>query len=121
MKMLFCTVLLAVTSVAAAQSGAPTNVAVIAPSVSTRMEASAILARFGLQETSLRDASGILVVVRSMLFNPLSSSYDSIKELQEAAENQLNISGENFHIYIYSISPDLAVSQVKHTSYKAED
>jgi hypothetical protein len=79
------------------------------------------LQRLGWYETNLRDASGILVVVRSMLFNPLSSSYDSIKELQEAAESQLNISGESFHIYIYSISPDLGVTQVKHTSYKAED
>ena len=97
------------------------ELAVIAPSVSTRMEARAILARLGWHETSLRDASGILVVVRSMLFNPLSWSYESIKDLQEAAEFQLNISGENFHIYIYSITPDLGVTQVKHTSYKADD
>jgi hypothetical protein len=97
------------------------EVAVIAPSVSTRMEARAILARLGWHETTLRDASGILVVVRSMLFNPLSWSYESIKDLQEAAEFQLNISGENFHIYIYSITPDLGVTQVKHTSYKADD
>jgi hypothetical protein len=82
------------------------------------MEARSLL---GWHEVALRDASGILVVVRSMLFNPLSSSYDSIKELQEEAENQLNISGENFHIYIYSITPDLGATEGKHTSYKAED
>jgi hypothetical protein len=73
-----------------------TDVAVIAPSVSTRMEARAVLARLRWRETTLREAEGILVVVRSMLFNPLDSSYDSIKELQDDAEGQLNISGEVF-------------------------
>jgi hypothetical protein len=103
MNKLLCTLLIVITSAVAAQVAPAVNVAVIAPSVSTRMEAGSILARLGRHETALRDASGILVVVRSMLFNPLSSSYDSIKELQEAAESQLNISGENFHIYIYSL------------------
>lgn len=76
------------------------------------MEADLILVRLSWHEVSLRDASGILVVVSSMLFNPLSSSYESIKELQDAARSQLNISGENFHVYIYSITPDLGVTQV---------
>ena len=97
------------------------DVAVIAPSVSTRTEARAVLARLGWHETSLRDAQGILVIVRSMLFNPLSFSYDSIKELQEDADGQLNISGENFHIYLYSINSDLSVDQSTHTSHKAND
>jgi hypothetical protein len=97
------------------------DVAVIAPSVSTRMEARAVLARLGWYETSLRDAQGILVVVRSMLFNPLSLSYDSIRELQDDADMQVNISGENFHIYIYNINSDLSVDQLKHTSYGADD
>jgi hypothetical protein len=115
-----CILVLALTSAVAANAGPAVNVALIAPSVSTRMEARSILVRNGWHETALRDASGILVVVRSMLFSPLMSSYDSIKELQDAAESELNISGENFHIYIYSITPDLGVSQIKHTSYKAE-
>lgn len=104
------------------QSAAPTtSVAVIAPSASTRVEARSLLTHWHLQETPLREADGILVVVRSALFNPLMSSYDSIKELQDDADRQLNISGENFHIYIYEINSDLSVSQLKHTSYKADD
>ena len=116
-----CTFLLVAASLATAHAEQSVSVAVIAPSVSTRMEARAILARVGWHETTLRDASGILVVVRSMLFNPLSSSYESIKELQDAAEHQLNISGENFHVYVYSVTPDLGVTQIQHTSYKAQD
>lgn len=75
----------------------------------------------GWVESSLRQADAILVVVRSMLFNPLDYSYDSPKELQDDAESQLNISGENFHVYVYSIGDDMKVSQEKHVSYKAND
>jgi len=97
------------------------GVYVIAPSVSTSMEARSIRMKKGWSESSLRQADVILVVVRSMLFNPLSYSYDSVNELEDDAENQLNISGENFHVYIYSIDDDMAVSQEKHISYKADD
>jgi hypothetical protein len=121
MKKTVLLALLSITVIAAPHVAFATDVAVIAPSVSTRMEARAVLARLRWHETTLREAQGILVVVRSMLFNPLSSSYDSIKELQEDAEGQLNISGESFHIYIYRINSDLSVDQVKHTSYKADD
>ena len=96
------------------------SVAVIAPSVSTSMEARAVLARQGWSQTNLRNADGILVVVRSMLFNPLSYSYRSIGDLQHDADTQLNISGENFHIYLYQINDDLGVTQLKHSSYKAK-
>ncbi len=95
------------------------RVAVIAPSVSTSMEARSIKARLGYMEVSIKEADAVLVVVRSMLFNPLNLSYDSIKELQDDAENQLNISGENFHIYIYQIHSDMSVTQIKHSNYKA--
>ena len=123
MNKAICIALLILASVVltTAAPPAPVNVAVIAPSVSTRMEARSILARWGWHETALRDASGILVVVRSMLYNPLSSSYESIKDLQEAAERQLNIAGESFHIYVYQITPDLGATQLKHTSYKADE
>jgi len=97
------------------------GVYVIAPSVSTSMEARSIRLKKGWSESSLRQADAVLVVVRSMLFNPLSYSYDSVKELEDDAENQLNISGENFHVYIYSINDDMAVSQEKHINYKADD
>ncbi len=96
------------------------NVSVIAPSVSTSIEARYIMRRQGWIEVSLRQADGILVVVRSMLFNPLSYSYSSIGDLQNDADMQLNISGEKFHVYIYQINDDLSVTQMKHISYKAE-
>jgi len=99
----------------------PNAVVVIAPSVSTSFEARRILAELGWHETSLRYASGLLVVVRSMLFNPLMGVYSNICELQEDAENQLNISGESFHIYIFSLDDDLRPTQVKHVSYEAND
>jgi len=67
MNKLPCTVLIVIASAIAAEAGPAVNVAVIAPSVSTRMEARSILARLGWHETALRDASAILVVVRSML------------------------------------------------------
>ena len=97
------------------------QVAIIAPSVSTSMEARQIMRKNGWIESSLRDAQAILVVVRTMLSNPLNYSYDSIKELQDGAETCLNITGENFAIYLYEIGSDLSVSQSKHVSYKAED
>jgi hypothetical protein len=97
------------------------GVYVIAPSVSTSMEARSIRMKKGWSESSLRQADAILVVVRSMLFNPLNYSYDSVKELEADADNQLNIAGENFHVYIYSIDDNMAVSQETHISYKADN
>jgi hypothetical protein len=97
------------------------RVAVIAPSVSASMEARAIRQRMGWLEVSFREADAILVVVRSMLFDPLNYSYDSVKELSDDAEMQLNIAGENFHVYIYQITNDLGATQLKHVSYKASD
>ena len=85
------------------------------------MEARSIRMKKGWVESSLRQADAVLVVVRSMLFNPLGYSYDSVKELEEDADSQLNISGENFHVYIYSIDDAMKVSQEKHVSYKADD
>jgi len=96
------------------------NMAVIAPSVSTSMEARSIMREKGWLETNFRQADGILVVVRSMLFNPLNYSYRSIDDLQKDADMQLNISGEKFHVYIYQINDDLSVTQLKHISYKAD-
>ena len=66
-------------------------------------------------------ATVILVVVRSSLFNPLSSSYETVCELKEDAEIQLNISGPNFHVYLYSMDDDLRVTQLSHRSFSATD
>ncbi len=98
------------------------NVAVIAHSISTRMEARQVLMRKGWTETTnLRQADGILVVCRSGLNWPLNSSYPSIKELDDDADSQLNISGSNFHIYVYRINDDLSVDEDKHIHYPAND
>lgn len=93
---------------------------VIAPSVSTSMEARSIMVQKGWVECGIKKADAVLVVVRSMLFNPLNDSYRSVFELEKDADNQLNIAGEKFHIYLYSIDDDLRVAQTKHVSYKAD-
>jgi hypothetical protein len=97
------------------------NVAVIAHSISTSREAREIRRRNGWTETDLRQADAILVVCRSSLNWPLDSSYDSINELDDDADSQLNISGSNFHIYICRINNDLSVDEIKHVNYPAED
>jgi hypothetical protein len=96
------------------------SVYVIAPSVSTSMEARAIRQRNSWTEaTDARTADAILVVCRSSLFNPLNDRYDSLKELEKDADDQLNIAGPKFHIYLFQLQGDLSVSQLKHTSYEA--
>lgn len=98
------------------------SLAVIAHSVSTSMEARKVLRQQGWSETSsLRQAEGILVVCRSTLSYPLSSSYNSIKELDKDADSQLNISGPNFHVYLYRINDKLSVDEVKHIQYPANE
>ena len=98
------------------------SVAVIAHSISTRMEAREVLRRQGWTETTnLRQADAILVVCRSGLNWPLNSSYRSTKELDDDADSQLNIGGSYFHIYVYQINDDLNVDEVKHIHYSAND
>ncbi len=106
-------------SLASAELGL--NLAVIAHSVSTSMEAREVRRRNGWAEADLRQADAILVVCRSGLNWPLQSSYDSIKKLDDDANSQLNISGSNFHIYIYQINKDLSVNEIKHVQYPADD
>jgi hypothetical protein len=104
-----------------AAAGNIDEVAVIAHSVSTSIKAREIRTQAGWYEVPPKRADFVLVVCRSMLFNPLSSSYRSYGELDEDAENQLNISGSNFHLYVYAINDDLSVTQVQHESFEAED
>lgn len=102
-----------------AQSGL--SVAVVAHSVSTRIEARKVLARQGWAETTnLRQAAGILVVCRSGLNWPLSDSYSSFKELDDAANSQLNITGSNFHIYVFKLNDNLSVDKINHRSFPAD-
>jgi hypothetical protein len=105
-----------------AQADRTLSVAVIAHSVSARMEAQEVLRRQGWTETTnIGQADAILVVCRSGLIFPLRSSYDSIKELDDDANSQLNISGSNFHIYLYRINVDLSVDEIKHIHYTSND
>ena len=97
------------------------NVAVIAHSVSTSMEAREIRYRQGWTETNFKNADAILVVCRSGLSYPLDSDYDCIHELDEDADSQLNIGGTNFHVYTYRINDDLSVDEVEHIHYRADD
>ena len=98
------------------------NLAVIAHSVSTRIEARAVLRRQGWTQTDdFRRADGILVVCRSSLTYPLDASYPSIRDLDRDADSQLNISGPLYHVYLYRIDSDLSVSEVRHVHYKAND
>ena len=104
-----------------AQAERGVAVAVIAHSVSTSIEARDVRRRQGWTETSLRDADAILVVCRSELNWPLQNSYESVAALNEDADSQLNISGSNFHVYIYRINSDLSVDEVMHVNYPADD
>ena len=98
------------------------NVAVIAPSISASIKAREIKNQNGWLEVDPQQADYILVVVRSnMEFFPLSSTYDSYGELSEDAENLPNITGSNYHIYLYELKDDLSVNEVKHNHFEAED
>jgi hypothetical protein len=91
---------------------------VVAPSVSTKLEARRMLRVCRWADTSVvRDADLVLVVVRSSASEPLSPSYDSLKWLQDAASSQLNDSGAQFHVYLYAIRQDLSFLQSSHRSY----
>ena len=96
------------------------GVYIIAPSVSTSIKAREIRMQLGIPEVSLRYAAQILVVVRSSLYNPLMYSYDNTFELNKDAEWQLNISGPNFHVYLYSMDDNFRVTQISHTSFPAD-
>jgi hypothetical protein len=112
--------LLSLASGGSAQVRQPLDVWVVAPSISTSVEARSVMAKLGWTEVALRRASAAVVVVRSGLNNPLLPSYRSTCDLTHDADFQLNISGPNFHVYVFSIADDMSVRQVDHTSYKAD-
>ena len=102
-------------------SGAFDSIYVIAPSLSTRGEARVIMRENKWTETSAaREADAILVVVRSGLSYPMNSRYDSLDELRQDADNQLNLLGPRFHVYVYRLEDDQSVNELKHISYDAE-
>lgn len=93
---------------------------VIAPSLSTETKAREIMYRNGWLESNLREADGILVVMRSNLRSPLLFLYDRFEDLKRDAELQLDISGDEFHIYLFKIEDDLQLTQLEYTHYKAK-
>lgn len=98
------------------------TVFVIAPSVSTSTEARRIVRSEGFRETyNVRDASAVLVVVRSGLWYPMSSSYRTFQDLNRAAEMQLNIVGPNVHVYLYRFNQDLSLTELDHINYPYVD
>jgi hypothetical protein len=101
--------------------GVPEDFAVIAHSVSTSSEARKVLSKIGESAYSLASKNLILVVCRSGLSYPMNSSYNSLSELNSDADSQLNISGDNFHVYIYQMDSDGTITERQHIDYKAED
>ena len=100
----------------------PLRVTVVTHSVSTEMVANSLISNNGWKEDAdLRSSDYILVICRSELDYPLNDSYDSFKELDEDADNQLNIAGTYCHVYLFKLQSDLTVSEYKHNSFKAED
>jgi hypothetical protein len=94
---------------------------VIAESVSTSMEAHRILDLKRWAEVPLRRAQFVLVVVRSELEMPLTGFYESVAELKEDAEAQLNISGSNYVVYIFKLDDELRPTELKRIAYPARD
>ena len=91
---------------------------VVAPSASTAAEARRLLRVCRWSDTTVvRDADILLVVVRSSGSDPMAPSYDSLRWLRDAAGSQLNDSGAQFHVYLYSIRPELRFLQSDHRSY----
>lgn len=120
MKKVLLLVLLLITLVSFSQSGL--KVYFIAHSISTRVEGKMVIRKNGWSIVeNLREANIIFVVGRSGLFYPLSSSYKNIKELDEAADGLLNITGDNYHLYQYSLSSNGSVSEINHKYYEAKD
>lgn len=92
---------------------------VIAPSISTRQEANIILREnLWIEEFSPLQADGVLVVVRSGLFSPLSPLYTDINSLETEANMQLNISGSKMHTYLYEFGMGGSLNQVYKTYYE---
>jgi hypothetical protein len=102
----------------AKNSLAGSKVTVIGPSVSTSMMARKIVAELHVSQTSLKHADYALVVVRSSLSNPLSFSYETECELKQDAENQLNITGPTYHVYLYALDDDLRASEELHSHFR---
>lgn len=95
---------------------------VVAPSPSTDKEAHRIMRFCRWNDTTVvRDADMLLVVVRSSGSTPLSSHYDSLKWLRDAASSQANESGAQFHSYLFTMHADQSLTEANHRSYDVYD
>ena len=109
----------------ALQGGPPRKVEgpivyVVAPGQSPAAEARRMLRLCRWNDTTLvKDADAVLVVVRSSSGQPMAPAYDNLKWLRDEASSQLNETGAQFHVYLYSIRPDLSFLQTTHRSYDA--
>jgi hypothetical protein len=94
----------------------------IAHSISTRTEGKSVIRKNGWNiVTNPKEANLIFVVCRSGLYYPLSSSYRNIKELDEAADGLMNITGDNYHLYQFNLSKNGSISETHHKHYEARD
>lgn len=100
---------------------ADSDVTIVAHSMSTSRKAKEILRNKRWTESNPKKADKILVVCRSGLSDPLDDSYDSFHDLNKDADGQLNISGSNYHVYLYDIEDDLSLSQIEHSSFSADN
>jgi hypothetical protein len=93
----------------------------ITPSISTGIEARKTIAYFSWQlAQDPFDADAIFVVVKTFgLRYPLDSFYDSIEDLIDDAEGQMNITGGIVHLYLYSFSKE-GLSELAHMRYNED-
>ena len=96
------------------------QIAVIAPTFSDHEIAEDILMHAGLVEVDPYHATLILVVIHSDLYNPLFYSYDSFRDLKDAAELWSSPFADRIHIYIYEFDYDLSVYEMDHKTISIE-
>ena len=120
MKFIKFIVLIIIITIPLLLQSAGEKIAVISPSISTTNLANQIMMKGMFVRSNYRQCDAILVVVRSALYYPLFQSYNSVKELENAANMQLNISGHYFHVYFFGINDDLSVFQIAHEYSEAE-
>lgn len=85
------------------------GVAIIAPSYWTKREADEIFSLLGIQEASLQNSRGILVVIRSRFvgrMNPEYSTPSSVEGAAKSFDSFLESSDPSFHLYLYTVDSE---------------
>jgi len=94
---------------------------VIASSSAARDVARQVMRQSGWSEAKPKQADGVLVVVRSSMYDPLfTRSGSCFCDLRKNAERQPSLSGSKYHIYVYRLNDDLTVTKLKHTTRDAK-